>query len=530
MQKSVKKQIYRDAFRFIWLPIFISIASLCLENLLLIRYAEIFGDFANAVFAFDVNDGMELIDDFVIAFILTVIAVPTINFIGDVIMVKCAMTHDRMVLSRFLDKRCDAIGKVDAGDMLNRLNDDPNELRLELHSICTESIIIPVTMVYLIVNALKAGTIYFLVVFAVSLIKFIIPVLIRKAEKKYHRENKEYASATRSDETDFSCRAHLINLFGMSQAMIDRQDARYVAFFYATKRKSIRLENAANTVRSFTNMVCMLVVLLTGAYFVSVDQITPGAVAAMLGYYAVLNKIIDNFCEFIRKLPIIDNLAKRLTYFYEDAEPNVGKRISKIGAFYGNNLRYSYGDNQIFGPVSFTIHNGKKVVVCGKNGGGKSTMMKVLLSVLNGYDGSLKVDGTELSEIKSDIYRGLISYAPQDPYLFRGTVIENVILAKTDVNINEVRHLMSEYGILSLADREIGEGGYELSGGEKQKISIVRAIIKDTPVVFIDEPENNLDALSLENLRKWICESNKTIIYISHHSDFVACANQKIEL
>ena len=203
MKKTVKRLIYKDVFRFVWIPILISIVSSCMENLLLVRSADILGNFADTVFALDLSAGLQNLESFVIVLALTIVAVPALHFVGDVILVKFAMSHDRMVLSRFLDKRCDAIGKVDAGDMLNRLDDDPNDLRLELLAICTSIIIIPITATYLIVYVLKISLIYFIIVLFISLVKFIVPILVKKAQKKYHRETKEYESSVRAAENDF---------------------------------------------------------------------------------------------------------------------------------------------------------------------------------------------------------------------------------------------------------------------------------------------------------------------------------------
>ena len=163
MKKTVKRQIYKDVFRYTLIPIFICTVSSCLGNLLSVRSADILGNFADTVFALDLSAGLQNIGSFVIVLALTIIVVPALDFVCDVILVKYAMAHDRMVLSRFLDKRCDAIGKVDAGDMLNRLDDDPNDLRLELLAICTSIIIIPITVTYLIVHVLKISLLYFLI-------------------------------------------------------------------------------------------------------------------------------------------------------------------------------------------------------------------------------------------------------------------------------------------------------------------------------------------------------------------------------
>jgi len=531
LRKTVKKQIYKDVFRFIWLPILIFAVSSGMENLLLIRSADLLGSFADTVFALDLSAGLHEIGVFAAVLALTILAVPALHFAGDVILVRLAMSHDRMVLSRFLDKRCDAVGKVEAGDMLNRLDEDPNELRLELLSVCTSVLIIPAAVTYLLISVLKISPLYFLIVFCVSLVKCIVPVAVKKAQKKYHRDIKEYESSVRSAETDFSDRAHPVGLFGLGQKLIGRQDRRYRAFFEATKKKSIRLNAAVNSIQSFVNTICLTVVLLAGAYFVARGRISPGNVAAMMGYYSILNRIIGELNGLIRKLPLLDNIAQRLTYFYEDAETCAGgEKIRKIGKLCGEELTFCYDDTPVFAPCSFTVGEGEKVVVRGQNGSGKSTFLNVFLGILQGYGGHLTIDGTELSAVDLDSYRDLVAYAPQDPYLFKGTVLENIRLANPHPDEAKAWQLLREYGISDIAGREIGSGGYELSGGERQKISIIRAIMKDTPVVFLDEPENNLDTAAMETVREWINNSGKTMIYVSHHPGLIACADREIRL
>ena len=173
---------------------------------------------------------------------------------------------------------------------------------------------------------------------------------------------------------------------------------------------------------------------------------------------------------------------------------------------------------------------GEKVVVRGQNGSGKSTILNVFLGILRNYGGNLTIDGKELSAVDPDSYRKLAAYAPQDPYLFKDTVLDNIRLANQNPDETMLRQLLKEYGISDIAGREIKSGGYELSGGERQKISIIRAIIKDTPVVFLDEPENNLDISAMKTVKEWIRHSDKTVIYVSHNPELIACADKEIRL
>ena len=174
-----------------------------------------------------------------------------------------------------------------------------------------------------------------------------------------------------------------------------------------------------------------------------------------------------------------------------------------------------------------------KTVIVGENGCGKSTLMKLLCGLITGYRGSIRFggeNGTELYLVAPDVHRGHIAYVPQDPYLFKGTVFENVRLGKLDASDDEVLAVISKIGIEGLADREIGYGGNDLSGGERQKIAIARALIKDADIIFMDEPGNNLDKETLEWLCDFIRSCDRTLVYISHTDKLTAAADRVIEL
>ena len=105
------------------------------------------------------------------------------------------------------------------------------------------------------------------------------------------------------------------------------------------------------------------------------------------------------------------------------------------------------------------------------------------------------IDGMELSALNPAQYRSHIAYAPQEPYLFEGTVLENIRIGNPDMTDAALNALLDRMGIASLAQRRVAADGSGLSGGEKQKVSIARACVRGTDFLFLDEPGNNLDRL-----------------------------------
>ena len=126
--------------------------------------------------------------------------------------------------------------------------------------------------------------------------------------------------------------------------------------------------------------------------------------------------------------------------------------------------------------------------------------------------------------------RKQVAYAAQDPFLFEGSVRENIRLGNLNASDEETDAVIDRLGIRALAGKNISAGQKELSGGEKQKISIARALLKNTSFLILDEPSNNLDQQTIEWLRNFIASYPKTILYISHEKQMIEIADKKIVL
>lgn len=274
----------------------------------------------------------------------------------------------------------------------------------------------------------------------------------------------------------------------------------------------------------------MLSILFVGAFLAAMGAISVGSITAMIGYFTIFNSVIGKVNFIIREAPIVNNLVERLTFFYIDEEKIEGEHIDIFNSLSVSQLNFSYGNKQVIRSVSFSVNKGDKVAICGKNGSGKSTLSKILLGLLSGYNGTIKINDRDLSKIKITDLRKIIAYAPQDPYLFNGSVLENIKIANPAVDDLTIKTLLDSFEIPYLYDREISSGGNELSGGEKQKLSLIRAIIKDSLVIFMDEPENNLDSSAMKTVEKFILDSDKTIIFISHSPLLIENADKRIIL
>ena len=249
---------------------------------------------------------------------------------------------------------------------------------------------------------------------------------------------------------------------------------------------------------------------------VSRGFVTVGSVAAMIGYFGVYNTLISKIGSVIRTFPLFQNNIERVTELYSYEEKKDGEYIGDVDIIEAENLRFSYEDKQVLRDVSFSVKRGDKLAVIGVNGSGKSTLVLLLCRLLGNYEGSIKINGIELRDINPRVWREHFAFVQQDPYLFEGSVMENIRIGNLSARKEEVESVMEKLGILYLADRNVSYHEKSLSGGEKQRISLARALLKGSNLLIFDEPGNNLDAEATKWIADFIRACDETVIFITH--------------
>ena len=198
-------------------------------------------------------------------------------------------------------------------------------------------------------------------------------------------------------------------------------------------------------------------------------------------------------------------------------------------------VHFGYGDTEVLHGVSMVFRPGTVNALVGPSGSGKSTIAKLIASFWDVGSGSITVGGVDVRRISSAHYHKLVAYVSQDNFLFATTVRENIRMGRPDATDAEVAQAARDCGcydfIMGLEqgfDTVAGSGGGHLSGGEKQRISIARAMLKDAPIVILDEataytdPEN--EAIIQESVAKLV--QGKTLIVIAHRLSTIADADQ----
>jgi ABC-type transport system involved in Fe-S cluster assembly fused permease/ATPase subunit len=210
------------------------------------------------------------------------------------------------------------------------------------------------------------------------------------------------------------------------------------------------------------------------------------------------------------------------------------------GSITFHNVGFSYkSDRSILDNVSFTVPAGRKVAVVGASGAGKSTLVKLLFRFYDPTSGHISIDGQDIHTVKQDSLRRAIGIVPQDTVLFNDSIFENIRYGRPEAGDDEVHEAirlahLGEFidALPEGGDTIVGERGLKLSGGEKQRVSIARAILKRPPILVFDEATSSLDSRSEQAILKALGEiaSNHTSLVIAHRLSTVLDADQIVVL
>ena len=314
-------------------------------------------------------------------------------------------------------------------------------------------------------------------------------------------------------------------------------------------------------------LLCSLVFLMLGIYYVDKGYTTLGALAAIYTMYASFSFQFLQIGRYIPELvgclanaqnifDFLDEVKEPANWYRENderiAETPAGQKAKPAqaettaaqtttgtqpaNAVEVRSIRFSYtGEEDVLRDFTLEVKKGECVAITGASGCGKTTLSKLLLGLYPLGEGDIRVNGMSMWESDLADLRRQIAYVPQEPYLFQGSIAENIRMGRPDATEEEIREAAKQAHAHEFImefpegyDTTVGERGNNLSGGQRQRIAIARAILKDTSIILLDEATSALDNESEQAVNEALrnLQGQKTILMIAHRPSTIELADR----
>lgn len=294
--------------------------------------------------------------------------------------------------------------------------------------------------------------------------------------------------------------------------------------------EQIKLRSLAQVGAMSFNVVGIFAVLIIGSFKVADNLLTVGTLFSLTMYvqrlYGPIISLGDTYLSIKNIVPTVNKILDVLETDELIPEGKVLYHDNLDGSICFDNITFAYKSKerkQILNKLNFTIHPGKTLGIVGKNGSGKTTVIRLLSKLCQAQYGQILIDNVDVNDFDIDYLSSQIGYMPQNGYLLSGSLKEALTFGINNVNDERILQLIRAFNFdinrfLNSMDADIGENKANISGGEAQKISLIRLFLEDKPIYILDEPTSAIDSKSEDiicnSLKKLL--AGKTAIIITH--------------
>jgi ATP-binding cassette subfamily B protein len=350
----------------------------------------------------------------------------------------------------------------------------------------------------------------------------------KKPYKELNLKNMEKQAALNSRIIDSLKGVETVKSFGIEDETLEGLENKYISAVRVGYTTSV-LSNVQGTIAGFFGGIGNIVLMGVGALSVINGDITLGSLFAFMALSGYFMDPIGRFVGLQMQIQEAQIAMKRMSELYdlEPEQPDGGSLIREFdldGDIKIENVTFRYGNRApVLKNISIDIKKGQKFALVGESGGGKTTLSKLLLGLWRPEEGAVSINGYNIEELDKKRLRQAAAYVPQNVELFSGTIEENIKMGKPDATYEEIKEACKKAGCVEFIERlpvkygtYLEEAGANLSGGEKQRIALARALIKRPKLLILDEATSNLDFISEAKIYDALFKLECTVIIVAH--------------
>ena len=400
------------------------------------------------------------------------------------------------------------------GEVLSRITNDVDTLGQSLNQSITQMItsvttIVGVFIMMLSISPLMTVLAVLILPVSMTMISFII-----KRSQKFFRQQQEYLGHINGQVEENYSGHTVIKVFNREEEVL-REFNETNGMLYQSAWKSQFFSGMMQPVMQFVGNLGYVAVAIVGGFLTIRGTIEVGDIQSFIQYVKNFTQPITQMAQVSNMLQSTAAAAERVFEFLEEPEEDqMVENPSSIADIQGNvtfdHVKFGYRpDKIIINDFSAEISAGKKIAIVGPTGAGKTTLVKLLMRFYDVNGGSIKIDGKDIRSFNRSELRELFGMVLQDTWLFKGSIMENIRYGKLDATDEEViaaaKAAHAHHFISTLPDgyeMELNEEAGNVSQGQKQLLTIARAILADNKILILDEATSSVDTRTEERIQK----------------------------
>ena len=295
---------------------------------------------------------------------------------------------------------------------------------------------------------------------------------------------------------------------------------------------------------AFISQLSNIAIVVVGVYLASEGEMTMGAIIATMmlnsRVIAPVSQFVGMIIRLDRTMLSLENIDEIMKMPVERVEDkNYLTRNNLDGDIEFKDVVFSYKGQQfdVLKNINLTIKKGEKIGIIGKIGSGKSTLWKLIMNLYEPTKGSILIDKSDIRQIDPVDLRRSIGCVPQEPFLFMGTIKDNITIGEQNASDEDILNASKVAGVHDFLGKHdsgydliVGERGEGLSGGERQSVTLARAILTNPNIMILDEPTNSMDGQTEELFKRRIKDivRDKTLILVTHRPSVLSLVDRLI--
>lgn len=434
------------------------------------------------------------------------------------------------------------------GDIITRMTSDIDGVQRVITSTFTSILSNSITLIAALATMYSRN--WMLATLGVLIIPlFVIPT--RKAGKTRWDLTRESQACNDEingilNETLSVSGQSLVKLFCKEQYEYDRYKTANSRMIKLNIKESLAGRWFFMIMGTFASIGPMLLYLVGGILMMQYDQaITVGDITVMVALlsrlYGPVNSLLNIQVEWIRSMAMFTRIFEYYDLPVEiENDPQAVTPASSDGSVRFSHVDFSYEpERQILHDISFDLQAGRSVAIVGPSGSGKSTVINLIPRLYDSQQGQITFGGVDVKKLDLGFLRRHVGIVSQETYLFNGTIRENLLYAKPDATEEELIAACKKANIYDFVEKQetgldtmVGNRGLKLSGGEKQRLSIARVLLKDPSLLIFDEATSALDSISEAKIQEAIepIIKERTSILIAHRLSTILAADEILVL